>query len=978
MLSSYVVSAECTKSNTDETLVISQHNKNNDFISVLPIQRGFKLASLNINKLLTHIDELRILLANNDIDIIAINETKLDVTVTDNEVNIQDYHIVRRDRTTNGGGGVCFYVKNSINFTIRNDLNVDSLENLCLEIQKPRSKPFVVVTWYRPPDSPVSIFSYFETLIGKLDSKTTEFYLLGDLNCDMIAERYDNNTRKLMSIADVYGLTQLITEPTRITPTSATLIDLIYTNSPDKVAYSGVCHISISDHCMVFVYRKLSGSRMSNGHNTIIYRNFRKFSRDSFRNDIASQNWDQVYNSSDPNEMWLQWKRIFLSIVDKHAPLRKLRVRARSSPWITAELKELMHDRDILKIKASKSNDPNDWAQFKQRRNTVNCKIRLAKQAYFLNNFNEHMGNSKKTWQTINELTSRKSGKASVTSLKVNGSLITDPSVLPNEFNNHFATIGPKLASDIDSSDNLDYQKYLTCINQRFQLQPTTIGKVFTLLNKLKKSKATGLDMISARLIRECADLICIPICDIFNQSINLGIFPDDWKLARVTPLFKEGNRDDVNNYRPISIISVVAKVFERLIYDQLYAYLDEHQILSKYQSGFRAIHSAVTALLEATDTWAYNIECGKVNAVVFLDLKKAFDTVDHQILLLKLKYYGIHGDSYQLFKSYLENRTQICSVNGNFSNTCILDCGVPQGTILGPLLFLLYINDLPNCLSNCEPRMYADDTHLTFASDNIDDIQSYLNQDLENVCIWLKANKLTLNMTKTEFMLIGSRQRLRTLAVSPTLSIDDTLIRQVNTTKSLGVFIDDKLNWNSHIEKLIKKIASGIGAIKRVRHLVPQVTLHHIYQSLVQPHFDYCNIVWGNSGVTLQEKLQKLQNRAARVLTFSDYDTDVNHLLETLGWVSLIRQQQFQRATMVFKSLHGLAPGYLCNNFETRKISYNLRNSDNKLNVPIPRTNYYKNSFIYSGAMLWNSLPYEVRQTECLGQFKSLLKHVL
>lgn len=717
MPSTSVVPPQSTKSNTEESHISNQID--NEPTSIFPSQRGFKLVSLNINKLTTHIDELRILLADNDIDLISINETKLNKSIKDSEVNIPGYNIVRRDRITNSGGGVCFYVKNTISFAIRNDLNMDNLENLCLEIRKPQSKPFIVVTWYRPPDSLIGIFSPFEVLIKKLDSENIEYYLMGDLNCDVIATQYDNHTRKLMSIADVYGLQQLITEPTRITPTSATLIDLIYTNCPDKIVCSGVCHVSISDHNVVFAYRKLSINGISNGHNTMTYRNFRKFNRENFRNDIMSRSWDHIYNSDDPNEMWSQWKFSFLSIVDKHAPLRTTRVRARSSPWITSELKKQMHDRNILKIKAYKSNYLNDWIQFKKQRNIVNSKIRLAKQAYYYNNFNEYMGDSRKTWQTINELTSRKSGKISVASLKVNGLLITNPTDLSNEFNDHFATIGPKLASEISSSDDSSHLKYLTGTDKNFQLHPTTTAQVFSFLNKLNKSKAIGLDKISARLIRECADLICIPICDIFNQSINLGIFPDDWKCARVTPLFKEGNRDNLNNYRPISVISVVAKVFERIVYDQLYAYLKEHNIICKYQSGFRTIHSTVTALLEATDNWAYNIDSGKINAVVFLDLKKAFDTVDHEILLSKLNHYGIQGNTYQWFKSYLENRTQMCSINGSLSNKCSLSCGVPQGTILGPLLFLLYINDLSNCLLNCQPRMYADDTNLTLVGDN-------------------------------------------------------------------------------------------------------------------------------------------------------------------------------------------------------------------------------------------------------------------
>ena len=211
---------------------------------------------------------------------------------------------------------------------------------------------------------------------------------------------------------------------------------------------------------------------------------------------------------------------------------------------------------------------------------------------------------------------------------------------------------------------------------------------------------------------------------------------------------------------------------------------------------------------------------------------------------------------------------------------------------------------------------MYADDTRLTYAGDCVDNLQLYLNQDLENVLKWLRVNKLTLNRTKTEFMLIGSRQRLSTLAVSPTITIYDNQVSQVTTAKSLGVTIDNKLDWRSHIDKLTKKVASGTGAIKRIRHLVPQATLLLIYQALIQPHFDYFNIVWGNCGITLQNKVQKLQNRAARVLTNLNYDADAGHLFELLRWKNPASQPQIQRAIMVYKSPHGLAPDYLCSKF--------------------------------------------------------------
>ena len=460
----------------------------------------------------------------------------------------------------------------------------------------------------------------------------------------------------------------------------------------------------------------------------------------------------------------------------------------------------------------------------------------------------------------------------------------------------------------------------------------------------------------------------------IFNRSIITGIFPNEWKCAKVVPIHKQGKRNCVDNYRPISIIPVVAKVFERIIYDQLHLYLSENKLLTNCQSGFRGLHSTVTALLEATNEWAHNIDHGNINAVLFLDLKKAFDTVDHEILLGKLNAYGISGVAGNWFRSYLSERQQMCCVNGHSSNSHFLRCGVPQGTILGPLLFLIYINDLPNCLVHSRARVFADDTNLTYASNNIYDINHNFNEDLAHVSEWLSANRLTLNQTKTEFMLIGSHQRMNTFHATPSLAINNVPVRQVSHTKSLGTHIDEKLSWNVHIEKLCKKVASGIGALKRIRHFVSPSTMQLIYNCLVQPYFDYCSVIWDSCGSTRADKLQKLQNRAARVLTSSSYDTNADYLFEILGWRNLASQRKIAKAIMVYKSVNGLAPDYLSEMFVDRSniTNYTLRDTTGKLAIPQPRTNYLKNSFSYSGAVLWNSLPTELRQASCLRKFKA------
>ena len=430
-----------------------------------------------------------------------------------------------------------------------------------------------------------------------------------------------------------------------------------------------------------------------------------------------------------------------------------------------------MHERDIAKLKATRSNDPVDWLNYKQIRNSVNNAIRQAKKSYYTKALHDNEGNSRMTWRVVNDLTSRKSNGPSVKEIKQNGVSICNPQELATAFNNHFATVGPKLANEIPLNNNgrthLHYMSNPSPDSANFEFMPTNRSKVLSLLSKLIKFKAIGLDKISAKLLRICSDLIADSLCLILNTSITTGIFPEEWKCSKVVPVFKQGDRTDLDNYRPISIIPVVAKVFERIIYDQLYAFLMDNNILSSYQSSFRSLHSTVTSLLEATDDWVYNIDQGNVIAVVFLDLKKAFDTVDHTILISKLAVHGIGGASIEWLKSYLSERNQKCFLNGSLSNSCVLSCGIPQGTILGPLLFLLYINDLPNCLSHSQPRMYADDTHLALAGNSANSIELNLNKDLASVSGWLIANKLTLNKSKTEFMLIGSRQRLRSFVHS-------------------------------------------------------------------------------------------------------------------------------------------------------------------------------------------------------------------
>ena len=278
-------------------------------------------------------------------------------------------------------------------------------------------------------------------------------------------------------------------------------------------------------------------------------------------------------------------------------------------------------------------------------------------------------------------------------------------------------------------------------------MKAPTVDTVYNLLRSIDEKKSVGLDKIPNKLLKIAANVVAPSLTAIFTASICTGIFPQEWKASRVSPVYKSGIRNNPSNYRPISVIPVVAKTFEKIVYGQLYEYLNSYHLLNPCQSGFRSLHSTLTALLEATNSWSVNIDNGLVNEVVFIDLKKAFDTIDHKIMLRKLENYGVDPSSLRWFESYLSDRTQNCRVNDHLSSSKPVTFGVPQGSNLDPLLFLIYINDLPNCLNYAMPRMFADDTSVSYAGDSVDELQNVLNSELKSLHNWLIAIRLSLNI---------------------------------------------------------------------------------------------------------------------------------------------------------------------------------------------------------------------------------------
>lgn len=500
------------------------------------------------------------------------------------------------------------------------------------------------------------------------------------------------------------------------------------------------------------------------------------------------------------------------------------------------------------------------------------------------------------------------------------------------------------------------------CVNFKLQLDDS--------------SKATGTDSIGPRLLKLAAPYIADDITFICNHSINTSTFPNKWKEAKVSPLYKNGAHDDVNNYRPISVLPILSKILEKHVHDSLSIYLNKHNLLCKTQSGFRSHHSCETALVNMTDKWLHAMDSGKIIGIVLVDFRKAFDLVDHQILLSKLKLYGIDNKTLSWFNTYLSQRQQQVSVNGCKSVLETVTCGVPQGSILGPLLFLLFINDLPLYTENVSTDMYADDTTLFDIQFSLETIEQNLQVALNQLHAWCKNNGMLLNSSKTKVMLVTtSQKRQRLSAVDLKLHYMNESLQMVSSDKILGVHVDNNLNWTDHVKNTSKKISSNIWLLSKLKHYLSQAHRIQFYKSYIQPHLDFCNIIWGNTSDSNKLKIFRLQKRACRIIL--DYNVeDSQEAMKSLKILSLYDRIYLRKAKFMFKVFNEIAPTYISENFNLRHDSdacISLRSSASRCFVPpMPRKECFKQSMRYSGCLIWNSLPNEVKHAQTLDTFHS------
>ena len=697
----------------------------------------------------------------------------------------------------------------------------------------------------------------------------------------------------------------------------------------------------------------------------------------SMKEELSNLDFSLILNSSDVNVAYEQLVEVLHNVCEKHTIIESVKKRkyCPKKPWITKGIIHSINRKQRLYKKYMSSKSVTDRLKYTKYRNKLNAIIQLSKKLYIAKKIQDSASDLKRTWSIIKELLGTKKSHTLPSFIMINERKIVDNESIANAFNNFFGNIGKSIAAKMQPTQ-CNFRDFLSQDYPMDSLYmfPTNENEVSKIIGNLKRSYATGVDGMNSCFIKDITQYICAAFTHICNLSLVSGQFPEAMKFSKVIPVYKSGDVNTLNNYRPISLLPTLSKVLERIVYNRLYKYLVSHNLLTPQQFGFRPNHSTELALLYATELISSFIDRGEVAVGIYIDLSKAFDSLNHAILLQKLSAFGIRGVAYQWFASYLQDRRQYVHFRGSNSTITNITTGIPQGSILGPLLFLLYLNDLVQSSSLFKYVLYADDTTLFLSDDDVNSLIIKTNNELVNISNWFKANKLLINTSKTKCMIFNFN---KTRSIDNViLKIDNEQIPQVDYTNFLGLIIDNKLNWDRHILCTSSKMSRNIGVLNKLKSLLPSHILFLLYNTLVLPHLNYCTLIWGRASKFRLNKIQILQKRVIRICSGAHYLAHCDPLFIELKTLSLEKLIVFKTAIFMFKMNHDLIPSIFLDLF-VKQFNVHTINTRKRENYRphLFRTAFsQKQSIRYHGVNIWNNIEEGIKHLS-YNNFRKILK---
>ena len=895
-----------------------------------------KLAHINACSIPKNLHEIDKIIHEANFDVLGVCETFISGNTPKNAFAIPGYKFFHVDRTMSCRGGVGIYTRSEYSVKmVKLPVDLTQPEIIFVEITVGVVKMAVGVI-YKSPLIPYSVFAAIHENIAFITSKYDHCIILGDMNIDHL--KIDSSPLRFFNsyVTEPFALTQIVDKPTRIsitksgstTRTSKTLIDLMLVSNSQSVKTHGVVDTGISDHCLTFMAYSLKKPKFK--PKLVTRRDFRNFNEKMFVKDMEKAPWGNILAVADDdidNKVTI-FENIYSEIINKHAPYRIFRVTRPASPWLTDDIRKLMDTRDQYKNKFNLDKTPETEEIYKTLRNTVCQAIRRAKIKTFNDKINSKIKNARQFHQAFKNFSVVESSCNNENECNI------DPDLLNSTFikNNN-----AKLNEDLVTDEVNEILK--KSVRPSFSFVEVSENQVIKMVRSIK-TNATGIDGISAFFLKLGIEYSVYAFTNIINSSILYKKFPNRWKLALVKPLPKNNNPMCVADYRPISLLPTFSKVIEKLMAKQIIEYLKETNYFDNLQSAYKHLHSTTTALLNVTDDIYECLENSELVFLVLLDYSKAFDCANHRLILAKLKAAGFRNDSLEWVFSYLNGRSQKVILNTGESGWSETQNGVPQGSVLGPLLFTVLVSDLRDAIKRGRYHMYADDTQLYYSCkcENVQNTIKDINSDLERVSKYSKRNCLKLNAEKSKFIIFGSRQNLKKLKnidLDP-IKIDNNIIEREYEAKNLGLVMDEELNWTRHVNLSIAKAYGKLKQAFRFKNFLSDSSKSNLTETYILSQFNYGDLLLQNLSGQLQNKIQKVQNRCVR-FTFGlrKYD-HISAFIKNKNILNMKNRRLLHSLILMFRIRSNKAPMYLCNRIRTHNDTHN-HFTRNRLNINPP-----------------------------------------
>lgn len=866
------------------------------------------------------------------LDILCISEHWLNTNEC-NEFTIEDYILTSYFcRSVRIHGGVSIYVHKTLQDTVTPiDLKKYSREIHC-EFAGLRICDTVIITFYRSPNGDVKIFLENLNVVLSHISLNSSIFLIGDFNVDFLND--DNNVQMVKHLLLSFNLDQSVFQPTRGTA----CLDNVFTNYPKANYDTVVYEPNLSDHMALCTSFWLLHDKQNKGREQLVpMRLITSYGLFTLYNQIENTDWSFVDQESlNGNNKFDLFTNIIINAVQECFPLRQVKLNGNSkkNTWFNSN-SNLILMRDNL-----------NFLNELYKKNLV-TKDEVNK---FRSKYRSELNNAKKHSNDLHILKSSNKQKAMWEIIKPNNqNLNSSMGITGEEFNSYFSSIAEKLISNLPVSEVDPCSFIPTLPESSFQFKEVSFNEIRSAINSLKNTNSKDIYEINTKIVKTITNVIIVPLTKIINHCIRQNLFPDALKLSKVIPIFKKGTRDNVTNYRPISLIPIFGKIFETALKNQISHYFEHNALFNTCQYGFRSNCSTTMAISKLSDIVLKAFADKDLAFAVCLDLSKAFDSVSHSLLLKKLNYYGFDDSSILLMKRYLENRYQCVCVNNSNSSIRKIKHGVPQGSILGPTLFLIYVNDLPHSSNDATHILFADDTTLGGSSSDIESMDYKVNKVQLEVNEWFLSNRLSLNSEKTQVLYFSLRE------------ID----KNTDSIKLLGIILDSKMSWENHINSVASVLSRKLYILRRLKSTVSQSTLITAYFGFIHSRLSYGILVWGHSCHTA--KLFAIQRKCIRIIANLKFRDDCRSYFKSLRIMTL-------PAVYIFNCLIHVKKNY--NDFSSLDHIYNTRHK-NMLQPEFNRLSCTRNSLRYYCSVFYNKLPLNIKELP-LSPFTVKIKNLL